>query len=177
MTWSDAQVLSQEEIARAIELGQRCTAPIVRIAATRGEDFDVYIESPQARAALVVATAMLMHQPLDAAPVRRAMQEPGYRVWGDYVEGSLRTVTVGRIGLRPAAGSEIVAGDQRYERLFVGRAPSHGIIEPLRARFGEAVFDSLPSGDFDVLFHTTAGTERYHVSDKDRATLLHVCND
>src|SRR5437868_4910221 len=54
--------------------------------------------------------------------------------------------------------------------------PSHGIIEPLRARFPEFTFDSLPDGPFDVVVVTTKGGRRYHVTDAVRHQSLHVCN-
>jgi hypothetical protein len=171
-----APALSSDEVARAIDLGRRCTAPIVRIQGTRRQDFDVYIETPLGRAALAVATATVMHVSLDSLPVKRAMQESRYRVWGDFVSWSRRSVSVDRIAIHPMTGAEITPVGQQYERFFVGTAPSHGIIEPLRARFGEAVFDALPAGDFDVVFHTTAGRQTYHVTKQDRDTLLHVCN-
>ena len=62
-------------------------------------------------------------------------------------------------------------------RLFLGRAASHGIIEGLRFRAGESTFDTLPAGDFAVILQTTAGVQKYPVSETDRATLLPACNE
>jgi hypothetical protein len=104
------------------------------------------------------------------------MQESHARVWGVYANGARPDVSVRRITIHATAGTDISPISEQYERFFVGTVPSHGIIEPLRARFGEAVFDALPAGDFDVLFHTTAGTQRYHVTDHARRTPLRVCN-
>jgi len=132
-------LLSPEEIGRAIQFGEKCTAPIVRIPGKRGQDFDVYVESPLGRAALAIATAHVMRVSTDAQAVRRAMRVSHYRVWGDRPIGSRATVTVQEILIRPQAGRDITSLAQQYERFFVGTVPSHGIIEPLRLRFGEAV--------------------------------------
>jgi hypothetical protein len=171
-----ASSLNRTEIAEAIAFGQRCTAPIVRIPAQRGQDFDVYVESALGRAALVVATATVMHVSIEAPAVTHALQESHARVWGVYANGARPDVSVRRITIRATGGPVISPVSQQYERFFVGTVPSHGIIEPLRARFGEAVFDKLPAGDFDVLFETTAGTQRYHVTDQARSIPLRVCN-
>jgi hypothetical protein len=172
-----APALSAGDMARAVALGRRCTAPIVRVRARPGQDFDVYVESPLGRAALAVATATVMHYPIDAVPVKRTMTEASdYRVWGDYVPSSRGAVSVRRVMLQPVQGPAIAPIRQMYERFFVGRVPSHGIIEPLRARFGEAVFDRLPDVDYDVVFQTTGGVQRYRVTREAREALLHVCN-
>ncbi len=57
-----ADLLTGAERAQAITLGPSCQAPIVRIPADQ-HDFDVYVESPFARVALVTAAAQMMHQP------------------------------------------------------------------------------------------------------------------
>jgi hypothetical protein len=169
--------LSASEMARAIEFGQRCAAPILRIEGKRGQDFDVYVESPVGRAALAVATATMMHVPLDAVVVKRAMQSSDYRIWAAYVIGSSAKVSVRQIVIHETTGTEIAPLGHRYERFFVGLAPSHGIIEPLRDRFDEAIFDRVPDGNFDVVLRTTAGNQIYHVTHQTRGTLLHVCNN
>src|SRR5262245_28494163 len=52
--------LTETERARAIAIGRTCQAPIILLPAGR-RDFDVYIEGPFARVALVAATALMMN--------------------------------------------------------------------------------------------------------------------
>jgi hypothetical protein len=72
LIWSGSsraqETLDEKEVRQAIALGRSCHAPIIRVAASRG-DFDVYVESPFARVALVAATALMMYEPLDAPGV------------------------------------------------------------------------------------------------------------
>jgi len=168
-----AEPLTQTEKDQAFALGRRCQAPIARVASGQ---FDVYVESPLARTALVIATATINHRPLDAPGVIGAMTAD-YRIWAVYRDEADRTVSVSRIGVRPIGGAE--RGPLRtleWERLFLGIGSSHGIIEPLRLRPGEAIYDSLPSGDFQIVLHTTAGVLRPTVTAAARSALLRVCN-
>jgi len=166
--------LTPEETARWLAVGQGCRAPLVRIPAQRGA-FEIYIESPAARAAVVGATATMMHQALDAAGVRTALQD-GYRVWVAYTPSSPTNVTIERITIRPRGGKVLQPAKVRRERLFIGTVASHGIIEPLRARFQEFVFPEVPAGGLEVALHTNTGVERYRVTEQDRARLIRVCN-
>lgn len=134
----------------------------------------MYIESPFARAALVAATALVMHQPLDARGVKRAMQG-GYRIWFARNPEAPLPRTVTRVSVRSGAG-EILPIAERDERLFLGTVPSHGIIEPLRARFPEYLFDRLPSGSFVVVVETSSGADQFRVTRKNRTELIRVCN-
>src|SRR5947207_5562286 len=100
------QQLAPQELAQAIALGQGCQAPIIRLSSSRG-DFEMFVESPFATAALVSATARMMHQPLDAPRVKQAMR-PGYRVWtairrrtGILFSLSRRRIAVGAPQARP----------------------------------------------------------------------------
>lgn len=171
----DAQSSAIEE-ARWIAVGQRCEAPIIRIPG-RHRDFDVYVESPAARIALAAATAVLMHQPFDAARVRTAMHLPGFRIWvAPTIEGVGANVSVDRVTVRPANGVELAASAVRWRRLTLGIAGSHGIIEPLRVRFPEWVFSDLPEDRLQIVLHTNAGIQRYAVTRADWSTLIRVCN-
>ncbi len=174
-TYGDAtQPLTTQELADAVAIGQRCQAPIIREPSDRG-DFEMYIESPFARVALVAATALVMHQPLDAPGVKQAMQG-GYRIWFARTPGAPFPATVTRVSV-PSPAGEIVPIAERDERLFLGTVPSHGIIEPLRARFPEYVFDRLPSGPFVVVVATSGGgAQRFRVTQKNRTALIRVCN-
>ena len=168
-----AEPLTQTKMDDAMALGRQCQAPIVRVSSGQ---FDVYVESPFARAALVVATAAINHRPLDAPGVMGAMISD-YRVWAVYKDQADRTVSVTRIGVRPFGGAERAPTRTReWERLVLGVGGSHGIIEPLRLRSGEAIFDELPAGDFQIILHTTAGVHRHTVTATDRAARLRVCN-
>ena len=71
---------------------------------------------------------------------------------------------------------EISPVAEQDERLFLGTAPSHAIIEPLRARFPEFVFDRLPPDNFVVVVATSRGTQRFAVRQRDRAMSIRVCN-
>jgi hypothetical protein len=167
------QPLTPQQLTEAIAIGRQCQAPIIRESSARG-DFEVYIESPFARAALVAATARVMSQPLDAPGVKKAIQG-GYRIWFARTPMAPSPVTVTRVLVRSPAG-EIAPVARRDERLFLGTVPSHGIIEPLRARFPEYVFDQLPSGPFVVVAATNRGVERFRVTPHNRSALLRVCN-
>ena len=61
--------LTEHEIADAIALGRTCRAPIVHFEA---REFDLFVESPSGRAALIAAAAVVNHLPLDSAGVRNA---------------------------------------------------------------------------------------------------------
>ena len=168
--------ISPAREAALIALGRGCEAPIIRIPGRHG-DFDVYVESPEARVALAAANATVMHQPMDALRVKTAMHLPGVRIWIAYtVEGVGSATSVDRITVRPANGAEIEPTDVRWRRLSLGIAPSHGIIEPLRARFPEFVFSALPTGPIQLVLHTNHGIQRYGVAEAARSTLIRVCN-
>jgi len=82
---------------------------------------------------------------------------------------------VSSLSVRSREG-EIRPVAERRATLFLGTVPSHGIIPPLRQRYPEFLFDSLPKGDFDVVLHTNQGLQHYRISEKDRAKLIPVCN-
>jgi hypothetical protein len=124
---------------------------------------------------VVAATATVMHQALDAPGVRTALQD-GYRIWVAYSPSSPTNISIDRITIRTPGGAVLQPTDIRRERLFIGTVPSHGIIEPLRARFQEFVCPALPAGDIDVMLHTKAGVQRYQVTEQDRERLIRVCN-
>jgi len=167
------QPLAPQELAQAIALGQRCQAPIVRLSSSRG-DFELYLESPFARVALVSAAARVMHQPLDAPGVKQAMR-PGYRIWFVPTPGAPFAPAVTNVTVRFRSG-EITPVGEHDERFFLGTVPSHGIIEALRARFPEFEFDRLPPDNFVVLVGTSSGTQTFTVSQRDRLMSIRVCN-
>jgi len=167
--------LTPEETAAWMVVGQRCQAPVTRIPGRDGT-FDIYIESPAARAAVVAAAATMMHQSLEAKGVRTALRG-GYRIWAFGTDRTLSTATISRISVRSPGGARIEAADVFRERLFLGTVASHGIIEPLRARFPEFIFTTLPSGPLDVVLHMPTGVQRYRVTDEDRSRLIGVCNE
>jgi hypothetical protein len=165
--------LTADEFAQAVRIGQRCEAPIMRLSAS-GANFDAYVESPFARVALVAATARVMHQSLESPGVKQAMR-PGYRVWFVPKRNGLLPTAVTRVGVRFAAG-EIAPVGQMDERLFLGTVASHGIIEPLRARFPEFLFERWPPDDFVVVVNTERGTKRFTATARQRSSLMRVCN-
>lgn len=173
MLAQNAGQLTAQEQADAFALGQTCQAPIVRLPAD--DDFVIYIESPFARAALIAATARMMALSLTAAAVNRAML-PGYRVWIARTPSAPADLAVEAVRVR-SGRQQLAPSSTKDVRFFVGRTASHGIIEPLRARFPEYTFDSLRPGPFDVVLNTNAGTRQYHVTDAARRKNLHVCNE
>jgi len=168
------QSLTAEETAAWMAVGQRCEAPVTRIPSRDGT-FDIYIESPAARAAVVAATARMMQKSLEARGVKTALKD-GYRIWASSDARGLRIQTIDRISVRTPGGASIEATDVRRERLFLGTVASHGIIEPLRARFPEFVFSTLPPGPLEVVLHMPGGIQRYRVTEQDRSRLIDVCN-
>lgn len=167
--------LNRDEVLRWMSVGEKCEAPLIRIV-TRDGNFEVYIESPEARAAIVSAAATMNHQPLDASRVMTALRD-GYRIWVTYTDGSSRRVSVSRISLRTSRQPELQPIAVHDERLFVGIAPSHGLVEAVRARFPEFEFPDLPSRNFTVVLHTSAGLQQYAVTDNDGKRMMRVCND
>ena len=168
----DAETLSAQQMAQAVEMGSNCEAPIIKIAGPG--DYDIYVETPLARVALVAATAKMMQQSLDGQNVRTAMR-PVYRVWLDRTRDrwqrfSLNTMTIW------SRGVEIHPSAVRNARLFLGTVPSHGIIEPLRTRRPEFLFDSLPAGGFEVVVHGNDGEQRLSVGKLQSARPMRVCN-
>ena len=118
----------------------------------------------------------MMSVPLDSNAVKHAISVDGVRVWATRRPeriSSHAAVTAIRLETKDQVIRSVA---QRDVRLFVGSVASHGIIEPLRARFPEYTFESLPSGRFDVVLQTTAGVERYHVTPQRTQPLLPVCN-
>jgi hypothetical protein len=165
--------LTPAQMEQATVLGRQCQAPIIRLP---GRQLDVYVETPFGRAALVMATAIINHRPLDERAVRTALTSD-YRIWAVYTDLADRSVSLRKIGVRRPGGPEMRPTREReWERLFLGIGGSHGIIEPLRLRPGEAIFDDLPLGNFEVVLHTSTGVQRRAVTDADRTRLLRVCN-
>jgi len=117
-----------------------------------------------------------MHQSLEAKGVRTALRG-GYRICAFSSAPTLNALTIDRISVRARGGPRIEATEVRRERLFLGTVASHGIIEPLRARFPEFIFATLPPGPFDVVLHMPTGVQRYRVTDEDRSRLIGVCNE
>src|SRR5258705_7462343 len=104
---SQTSSLTSEETAVWMSVGQRCQAPVTWI---RGRDgtFEVYIESPAARAAVVAATATVMHRSLEARGVKTALKE-GYRIWAFSNAAALSTWTINGISVRARGGVNIEA--------------------------------------------------------------------
>jgi len=166
--------LRTEEVAAWMATGQTCRAPLTQIA-TRDGNFEIFIESPAARAAIVAAAATMNHQPLDAVRVQRSLAD-GYRIWTSYTDNSRRNVSVNDITIQSTDQRELRSVASRDERLTLGIASSHGIIEAIRARFPEFIFTNLPEHDFHVVLHTSVGVQRYRVTSSDRTRLMGVCN-
>ena len=64
---------------------------------------------------------------------------------------------------------------ERPFQLTVGQLPAHGIVDEVRWRNWEWIFDHLPFGAFQVILETSAGAQRYTVTGQDQATLMRVC--
>jgi hypothetical protein len=167
----------KEDLEAAIAVGRACKAPIIRIAAGHNT-FDVFIESPLARIALLAATARQMHQPFDAAVAEQFVTDT-YRVWVAYPRSDYfhRNLTINRITLAPPGKKPVMPTEVRTHTFALGPVPAHGIIEALRFRSNESTFARLPDGPFSVMIGTNAGVERYQVSDTARTARLMVCNE
>ncbi len=166
-------------LQEAIALGKSCgDVPILRITKPGG-DFVVFIEGPFARVAVHAAAARQMHQPFDPANITADVGAPDYRVWLQYAPSGRRTLTANRVSLQPrsgAANSRMIRSTRdRRSQLTAGATPAHGIVTEVRWRGWEWTFDQLPSDDFDVVVETTAGAQRYTVTNQDRAGRMRVC--
>jgi hypothetical protein len=171
--------LTEAQVKEAVALGEGCgDVPLVKVGAGGG-DFTVFVEGPFARVAVHAAAARQMHQPFDASKVPRDLAAPDYRVWMQYALAGRRTVSVKHVVLRPlgkgAMSAVIQPVRERPSQLTVGTLPAHGIIDEVRWRSWEWIFDHLPVGDFQVILETSAGMQRYTVTGKDRAALMRVC--
>jgi hypothetical protein len=166
---------STTRLQEAIAVGRSCYAPIVRLQKP-ASDFDVYVESPLARIALLAATAEQMRLPFDVPTAERQLTTTD-RIWADYAVNGRRTISVDGIVVATSHPHSIVRPIAvKSPRLFLGRAPSHGIVESLRFRPGERTFERLPAGDLTVILRTSAGVQEYPLTEKDRTKLLRVCN-
>ena len=166
-------------VQEAIALGKSCgDVPILRVTKPGG-DFVVFIEGPFARVAVHAAAARQMHQPFDSANITADVGAPDYRVWLQYAPSGRRTLTANRVSLQPRSGAAngrmIRSTHDRRSQLTAGATPAHGIVTEVRWRGWEWTFDQLPSGDFDVVVATTAGPQRYTVTNQDRAGRMRVC--
>jgi len=166
-------------VQEAIALGKSCgDVPILRVTKPGG-DFVVFIEGPFARVAVHAAAARQMHQPFDPANITADIAAPDYRVWLQYAPSGRRTLTANRVSLQQRSGAAngrmIRSTHDRRSQLTAGATPAHGIVTEVRWRGWEWTFDQLPSGDFDVVVETTAGAQRYTVTNQDRAGRMRVC--
>ena len=168
------ETLTDADRVQAIALGRTCQSPIVQVS-REGGDFDVYIESPYARVALVAAAAQVMQQSIDAPGVRLAMK-PGYRIWLHRTPRARIDYTVTQVYVRSGDHDFSPVSESR-DRFFLGTVPSHGMVEAVRSRIPEYSFDALPAGNFDVVVETSAGPQHYPVKQRDRQKLMRVCND
>jgi len=165
---------TEAERVQAIALGRSCQAPIIHLPAGR-RDFDVYIENSIARVALVTAAALMMRQPLDAPAVRQAMK-PRYRIWLIRARDAQINYVVTQVRVR-ARDRDLLPVQVRTNRFFLGSVPSHGIVPALRNRQPEFTFSTLPNNDFDVVVESSAGSQRYPVTQRERQHVMRVCNE
>ena len=166
---------STARLQEAIAVGRTCYAPIVRLQRP-GTDFDVYVESPLARIALLAATAEQMRLPFDVSTAESHLTTTD-RIWADYAVNGRRTISIDGILVSTSHPHSIVRPIAiNSPRLFLGRAPSHGIVESLRFRPGERTFERLPAGDLTVVLQTSAGVREFPLTERDRTKLLRVCN-
>jgi hypothetical protein len=171
--------LTETQVKAAVALGKSCSElPLVKVGAARG-DFNVFIEGPFARIAVHAAAARQMHQPFDASKVPADVAAPDYRIWVQYTRGGRTAVSVNHVVLQPngkrGASTMIRPVRERPFQLTVGHLPGHGIIDEVRWRHWEWMFDHLPAGEFQVILETSAGPQRYTVTERDRATSMRVC--
>ena len=171
--------LTDTEIRDVVALGTSCgEVPLVKVTDPRG-DFDVFIEGPVARVAIQAAAAAQMRRPFDASMVTPEMTEPTFRVWLQYTLYGRRTISVDDVVLQPAgrngARDAMRPFRQQPFELTIGHLPAHGIVDAVRFRWTQWTFDRLPAGPFDVILSTTAGVQRYTVTDKDRSASFRVC--
>ena len=173
--------LTDMQVKDAVALGKDCgDVPLVKVGAAQG-DFNVFVEGAFARIAVHAAAARQMHQPFDTSKVKGDLAALDYRVWVQYSSRgtsdgfgeSCRPSTTGEKG----ASTTIRPVRERPFQLTVGRLPGHGIIDEVRLRRWEWMFDRLPAGEFQVILDTSAGTQRYTVTARDRADVdagLHI---
>jgi hypothetical protein len=166
-------------VQEAIALGKSCgDVPILR-GTKPGGDFVVFIEGPFARIAVHAAAAKQMHQPFDVANITPDVGAPDYRVWLQYAPSGRKTLTANRVSLQSRSGAArgrmVWPTRDRRSQLTAGATPAHGIITEVRWRGWEWTFDRLPDGEFDVVVETNSGTQRYTVTNKDRAGRIKVC--
>ena len=172
--------LSERQLADAIAVGRQCgNVPLLRAEAAR-TDFVVFIEGPFARVAEHAAVARQMHVPFSASNVTPDMAAPDYRVWAQYTLTGRRTVAVDRVILRSLAGTPVAVviqpiRESRRPQLTLGPIPAHGIIDEVRWRWHEWIFDRLPANDFQVVLETTGGRQPYNVTKEVRQRFMRVC--
>jgi hypothetical protein len=168
------EALSRDETARWMAVGQKCEAPLIRIPSLDG-GFEIYIESPAARVAVVAAAAAMNHLSFDTERVRTALKD-GYRVWISRQDSATSSIAVDDVGIRAEHQPELKPVGMRDERLTLGIAPSHGIIEAVRVRFPEFEFSAMPDHDFTIVLYTNRGIQRYRVTAHNRSGLIPICN-
>jgi hypothetical protein len=178
VTSSSQQPLDDSAIKAAITLGNRCgEVPLIKLSET-GHDFDVYVESPFARVAIYAAAARQMNAPFERKNVTADIGGLEYHLWLQYTLHASRTLTVRRLLLQPARSHNrrvIEPIGERPFQLAARTRPAHGIVTEVRWRQYEWLFDHIPNDDFDVIVHTTAGTERFRVADRHRHMKMRVC--
>src|SRR5436190_1950634 len=92
--------LTDRELADAIALGRTCKAPIIHFDAP---EYDLYVESSFAHAALIAAVAVVNHESVDAPGIRRAMTAPA-AIWVVRKFGVEPMPTVERVTVQPLRG-------------------------------------------------------------------------
>jgi hypothetical protein len=173
------ELLTDTQVKEAVALGRACgDVPIAKVGA-KGGDFNVFIEGPFARIALHAAAARQMHQPFDVSKLRGDVAAPDYRIWAQYVLEGRRTVSIDRVVLQGTDNKGMNAVIQpvrdRPFQLTVGHLPAHGIMDEVRWRNWEWIFDRLPVSEFHVILETSAGVQRYRVTSRERAALMRIC--
>jgi hypothetical protein len=153
------QALTDSQVSAAIALGKAGTVPVVQVAASR--DFEVWITGPVGRIAAAAAKAAKRPRPFEPVDVTPEMKAPSYIV----------TVLATRSG-RYLAPRHIVLQP-------TGAKATDGAIQPLSEVENldsplvghDATFASLPPGDFEVVVVTTDGSQRFAVSQEQRARI------
>lgn len=152
---AEQAALSDDQVAAAIALGRQGTDLSVHVGTVgvRGTACSVIMDGPMARIAAAAGAGFRAYRPFGADKVTADMRATTYRVRlvRDFGDRCLAAHVV----LQP-----------------VGAPGLDGVIQPIAERaFGEAVFDRLPAGDFQVVVVADGDAHRVRVSAKDRMRL------
>jgi hypothetical protein len=158
------RTLSDQQVQEAIEIGRTRKVPIVQVGMWLGVskgDFNVFVEGPLGRVAAAASSALREYRAFEATDVTPELKENVYRVIfrRDFESSRYRSTPVGEV-------KHVVLQPRRAKGM-------DGAIQPIRENpaNGEALFDRLPDGEFDVVIVTDVQVQKFNVSVKQRAEI------